>query len=61
MSYHRSVLNANFRKFGPVEVEKIQARWCCAENADLFRERWEKLFHEFAEADKVVPYEVRLM
>ena len=54
MRWHQSVLSDNFHKMGRAGVEKIQARWCCAENPVLFRERWEKLFAEFAEADKVV-------
>ena len=53
MHWHHSVLNENFRKMNRTAVEKVQARWCCAENPILFRERWEKLFQEFAEADKV--------
>jgi hypothetical protein len=53
MHWHKSVLDENFRKMGRVAVEKVQARWCCAENPLLFRERWEKLFQEFKEADKV--------
>lgn len=55
MHFHKSVLDENFRKMGRTTVEKVQARWCCAENPLLFRERWEKLFREFAEADKVYP------
>jgi inositol hexakisphosphate/diphosphoinositol-pentakisphosphate kinase len=36
-------------------VSSIQPRWCSGEDADLFLERWDKLFKEFIDADKVDP------
>ncbi|KAI8366808.1 histidine phosphatase superfamily-domain-containing protein [Radiomyces spectabilis] len=33
------------------DVNAIQRRWCCFESPNLFKERWEKMFKTFCDAD----------
>lgn len=44
--------------FAKKDVNSMQTRWCTSEDPSLFKERWDKLFKEFNNAEKVDPSKI---
>ncbi|CAI6588790.1 ADM_HP2_G0035670.mRNA.1.CDS.1 [Saccharomyces cerevisiae] len=55
MNYHKKIMDNNFAK---KDVNSMQTRWCTSEDPSLFKERWDKLFKEFNNAEKVDPSKI---
>ncbi|KAF9201268.1 hypothetical protein BGZ49_008470 [Haplosporangium sp. Z 27] len=46
----RDTMRKNFKT---LDIESIQKSWCCYESPSLFYERWEKIFGEFADGERM--------
>lgn len=55
MNFHQQIMEYNFEK---KNVDDFQPNWCCGEDPNLFRERWDKLFQEFLSVEKTHPSKI---
>lgn len=55
MNYQQKIMHHNF---ATRDVDAMQPKWCCAEDPSLFKERWDKLFKEFHNVEKVDPAKI---
>lgn len=55
MNFHKQIMDYNFKK---KDVDEFQSSWCCGEDPQLFKERWDKLFQEFTTVEKTHPSKI---
>lgn len=58
MRYNKTIMDYHFEHNTPEQLTAYQNKWCCAEDAKLFKERWDKLFAEFTTVEKVDPSKI---
>lgn len=55
MNFHRQIMEYNFENH---DLCNYDGDWCCGEDPQLFRERWDKLFQEFVNVEKTHPSKI---
>ena len=55
MNFHLQIMKYNFET---KNVDEFQTNWCCGEDPNLFKERWDKLFVEFVSVEKTHPSKI---
>ncbi|KAK6458739.1 histidine phosphatase superfamily-domain-containing protein [Scheffersomyces xylosifermentans] len=55
MNFHHQIMKYNFET---KNVDEFQTNWCCGEDPNLFKERWDKLFQEFISVEKTHPSKI---
>lgn len=58
MRYNKTIMEYHFETMSAEKLTEMQDVWCCAEDAKLFKERWDKLFAEFTTVEKVDPSKI---
>lgn len=58
MRYNKTIMDYHFETMSAEKLTEMQDVWCCAEDAKLFKERWDKLFAEFTTVEKVDPSKI---